>query len=207
MDEDVKNNKKNLADDISYDTGSDTTASDPTLDSTGADDSVVAEESAAETVKKLRGQLKAALEEKQTYLTGWQRDKADFVNARKRDAEAQKEMIKFSNEALIAELIPVLDSFNMAFANKDAWEKVDKNWRTGVEYIASQLKRALEDNGLKEIDPTGQKFDPLRDEATDFEPVSDAKLDGMVTTVIAKGYSYNGRVLKAPKVKVGEVKK
>ena len=201
MDEDIKDNKKNPA----------TDEGDPTLDSTtdvaDLDDSIVAEESAAETVKKLRGQLKAALEEKQTYLTGWQRDKADFVNARKRDAEAQKEMIKFSNEALITELIPVLDSFNMAFANKDAWEKVDKNWRTGVEYIASQLKRALEDNGLKEIDPTGQKFDPLRDEATDFEPVTDAKLDGMVTTVIAKGYSYHGRVLKAPKVKVGEMKK
>jgi len=181
MDEDIKDNKKNPA----------TDEGDPTLDSTtdvaDLDDSIVAEESAAETVKKLRGQLKAALEEKQTYLTGWQRDKADFVNARKRDAEAQKEMIKFSNEALITELIPVLDSFNMAFANKDAWEKVDKNWRTGVEYIASQLQRALEDNGLKEIDPTGQKFDPLR--------------------VIAKGYSYHGRVLKAPKVKVGEVKK
>ena len=201
MDEDIKDNKKNPA----------TDEGDPTLDSTtdvaDLDDSIVAEESAAETVKKLRGQLKAALEEKQTYLTGWQRDKADFVNARKRDAEAQKEMIKFSNEALITELIPVLDSFNMAFANKDAWEKVDKNWRTGVEYIASQLQRALEDNGLKEIDPTGQKFDPIRDEATNFEPVTDAKLDGMVTTVIAKGYSYHGRVLKAPKVKVGEVKK
>jgi molecular chaperone GrpE len=195
MDEDVKNNKKN-PDEISYDT-----------DTATLDDSVVTEEFAAEMVKKLRGQLKTALEEKQTYLTGWQRDKADFVNARKRDAEAQKELITFSNEALISELIPVLDSFNMAFGNKEAWEKVDKNWRTGVEYIASQLKKALEDNGLKEIDPLGQKFDPMRDEATEFEPVIDPKLDQTVTSVITKGYSYNGRVLKAPKVKVGEIKK
>jgi molecular chaperone GrpE len=171
------------------------------------DDSVVAEEAAAETIKKLREKLKKALAEKQEYLTGWQKDKAEFLNARKRDEAANREMIKFSNESLIAELIPVLDSFNMAFSNKEAWEKVDKNWRTGVEYISNQLKKILDENGLKEIDPTGLKFDPMRDEAAEYEPVTDESKDHTVTTVITKGYSYHGRVIKAPKVKVGEFKK
>ncbi len=173
----------------------------------GLDDSVVSEESSAETIKKLREKLKKALVEKQEYLTGWQKDKAEFVNARKRDAESQKEFMKFANESLMAELTAVLDSFGMAFANKEAWEKVDKNWRTGVEYISNQLKKVLEDNGLKEINPEGQPFDPMRDEAIEYEPVTDAKWDHVVTSVIQKGYSYNGRTLKAPKVKVGEFKK
>ena len=163
------------------------------------DDSVVSEESAQETIKNIREKLKKALAEKQEYLNNWQRDKADFINARKRDEESQKEFIKYSNEGLIAELVPVLDSFNMAMGNKEVWEKADKNWRTGVEYIANQLKKTLEGYGLKEIDPVGQKFDPMRDEA-----IEDGKQSDIVTTVVQKGYELNGKVLKAPRVKVGE---
>lgn len=165
------------------------------------DDSVVSEESAQETIKKLREKLKKALAEKQEYLTGWQKDKADFVNARKRDAESQKEFIKYTNESLISELFPVLDSFNMAMGNKEVWEKADKNWRMGVEHIANQLKKVLEDHGLKEVDPIGQKFDPMRDEA-----IEDGKESDIVTTVVQKGYALNGKIVKAPKVKVGQKK-
>jgi molecular chaperone GrpE len=186
-----------VTDDISYETGVDG----------DVDDSVVAEESLQETVKKLRTKLAKAVAEKQEYLTGWQKDKAEFLNARKRDKESSDMIVKYASENLINELVPVLDSFNMAMGNKDAWEKVEKNWRTGVEYIFSQLKKTLEDNGLKEIDPIGQKFDPARDEAISFDPVDDEKKDHTITTVIQKGYSLNGKVLKAPKVKVGEFKK
>lgn len=159
------------------------------------------EGSPEETIKKLREKLKAALEEKQEYLTGWQKAKAEFINARKRDEEDKKDFVRFANENLLAELFPVLDSFNMAMGNKETWEKVDKNWRMGVEYIANQLKKILEEHGLKEIDPIGQKFDPLRDEA-----IEDGKESDIITTVISKGYSLNGKVVKAPKVKVGEKK-
>jgi molecular chaperone GrpE len=158
-------------------------------------------------LKKLREKLKKAVEEKQSYLDGWQKERAEFVNARKRDEREKQEFVKFSNESLINDLLPVLDSFTMAFANKEAWEKVDKNWRIGVEYIANQLKKALEDNGVKEIDPIGQKFDPTRDEALEFEVTDDESKNGLVTATIHKGYSYNGRILKAPKVKVAEIKK
>jgi len=179
-----------------------TIESDDTLD-----DSVIAEEHAGDTIKKLRAQLKEALREKQEYLAGWQKDKAEFINIRKRDAEEQKSFMQFANERLITELIPVLDSFNMAMGNKDAWEKADKNWRVGVEYIANQLKKALEDFGLKEVDPTGKPFDPMRDEAIEHEPVTEKDKDNMVTTVIQKGYELNGKIIKAPKVKVGEYTK
>jgi len=165
------------------------------------DDSVVSEESAQETIKKLREKLKKALAEKQEYLTGWQKDKAEFINARKRDEQAQKEFIKYANEGLVSELFPVLDSFSMAMGNKEVWEKVDRNWRMGIEHIANQLKKVLEDHGLKEIDPIGQKFDPMRDEA-----IEDGKESDIITTVVQKGYSLNGKIVKAPKVKVGEKK-
>lgn len=171
------------------------------------DDSVVAEENAAETIKKLREKLKKLEAEKQEYLTGWQRAKADLINARKRDEEDRKEFLKHANEGLIADMIPVLDSFDMAMGNKEAWEKADKNWRVGVEYIYSQLIKALSENGLKEVNPINEKFDHSKHEAASYETVTDEKLDHAIVGVIQKGYSLNGKMLKVPKVKVGEFKK
>lgn len=171
------------------------------------DDSVVAEEHLAETVKKLRDKLKASEAEKAEYLTGWQRAKADLINARKRDEEDRKEFAKYAGERLIDGLIPVLESFDMAMANKEAWEKVDKNWRTGVEYIYSQLKKVLADEGLEEINPINEKFDHFKHEATSYEAVTDEKLDHVVMQVIQKGYVLNGKILRPAKVKVGEFKR
>ena len=171
------------------------------------DDSVVAEENALEAVKKLRESLKLCQSEKQEYLTGWQRAKADMINARKRDEVDRASFAKFANENLIAELIPVMESFDMAMANKEVWEKVDKNWRLGVESIRSQFHKALKDNGVVEIDPINEKYDHALHEAVSYESVADQKLDQTIIQVIQKGYSLNGKVLKAPRVKVGEWKK
>jgi molecular chaperone GrpE len=175
--------------------------SDDTLD-----DSVVAEESAAETIKNLREKLKKATEEKQEYLTGWQRAKADHVNAKKRDEADKAEFVKFANERLIDGIIPVLDSFELAMGNKEAWEKADKNWRIGVESIASQLKKALSDAGLEEVNPIGQKFDPMRDEAAEYVPVDSEDKNHMIISVMQKGYNLNGRPMRPAKVRVGEFK-
>lgn len=159
-----------------------------------------------DVVKDLREKLKKALAEKQEYLDGWQRAKADFVNARKREEEARKDLVKYANESLILELGPVLDSFAMAFANKEAWEKVDKNWRMGVEYIYSQLKGVLESNGFGEFDPMGEQFDPARHHAIESVPVDDQAQDHKVAAVIQKGYMLNGKIIRPASVKIGEFK-
>ena len=176
-------------------------------DSDILDDSVVAEENAADTIKKLRERLKQSEIERHEYLTGWQRAKADLINARKRDEVDHNEFIKFANERLIDGLIPVLESFDLAMNNKEAWNKVDKNWRVGVEYIHSQLKKALADAGLEEIDPLGEKFDHNRDEAAEYVPVDRESEHHKILAVVQKGYKLNGRSMRPPKVKVGEYKK
>ena len=176
-------------------------------DSDTLDDSVVAEDNAVEAVKKLKEKLKISEKERMEYLTGWQRAKADLVNARKRDEADRQEFMKFANERLIDGLLPVLESFDMAMGNKDAWEKVDKNWRVGVEYIYTQLKKVLADSGLVEINPLGEKFDINRDEATEYVPVTDESDDHKIVAVLQKGYILNGRPMRPPKVKVGEWKK
>jgi molecular chaperone GrpE len=160
----------------------------------------------AAKIKQLREKLKKSEAERMEYLSGWQRAKADLINARKRDEEDKKEFAKYANEDLIGEILTVLDSFDMAFANQEAWEKVDKNWRMGVEYIYSQLLSALERFNLKSIDPAGQKFDPNHHVSIENVPVTDKAQDGMIIRVVQKGYKLNGKVIRAPKVEVGEFK-
>ncbi len=170
------------------------------------DDSVVAEESAQATIKKLRDKIKTLEKEKEEYLTGWQRAKADNVNSRRLADEERKNTIQFANRGLIEDLLPVLASFDLAFSNKEAWEKVDKNWRAGVEYIYSQLKTALENNGLEEIDSLGAVYNPIEHEAVETVLTQDKAQDGKLVQVLSKGFKLNGKTISVPKVKVAEYK-
>ncbi len=163
------------------------------------------EKGALAKIKDLREKLKKSDAQKIEYLTGWQRDKAEFVNARKRDQERQRELVKYANEELILDLLPVLDSFEMAKANKEAWEKVDKNWRVGIEYIQSQILAILQKNGLTELNPIGTDYSPLEQEAIEMVPVENKDQDGKVVAVINKGYKLGDRVIRPPKVKVGAI--
>ena len=158
-----------------------------------------------EKIKKLKEKLKQSEKERLEYLDGWQRAKADFVNYKKRDTEGREEFMKFAKEGLISDLLPVLDSFGMAFANKEAWAKVDPSWRVGVEYIHTQLLQVLSDSGLVEVNPKDALFDSKEHTAIGVVPTTDAVLAHKIAEVIQKGYSLNGKLVKSPIVKVYEV--
>ena len=170
------------------------------------DETLDASEAPETALKKLREKLKTCVEEKQGYLDSLQRLKAETINARKRDEEAKKQFLQFANENLITELIPVLDSFETAFGNKVAWEKVDLNWRMGVQYIYSQMLKILEQHNIKVLDPLGGIYNPNLHEAVEMVDTKNKDEDGKIITVINKGYSLGERVIRPPKVKVGEFK-
>ena len=140
-------------------------------------------------IKKLRDRIKKLEAEKQEYLNGWQRAQADFVNFKKQNEQDRLQMIKFASKSLLEEILPVLESFDMAMANKEAWEKVEKNWRSGVEYIAKQLHTVLTGNGITEINPLGEAFDLTKHEAVSFKSVNKKEDDHKVLTVLKKGYT------------------
>ncbi|MFO0718916.1 MAG: nucleotide exchange factor GrpE [Candidatus Paceibacterota bacterium] len=167
-------------------------------------DAEFAEKDPKQSLDKLRKKLKETEAEKQEYLDGWQRAKADFINSRKRDADLQADIIKFANENLISDIIPVLDSFDMAMQNKEAWEKAPKDWRVGVEYIYNQLLGVLTQNGLKQFNPIGQNFDPKLHEAVDTIETNDSGEDGKILEVLQKGYSLNEKQIRSAKVKTGK---
>jgi molecular chaperone GrpE (heat shock protein) len=84
------------------------------------------------SVEKIKKQLKSCEAEKKEYLEGWQKARADLVNLRKQDEEEKKNLRKYASEAVVTDLISTLDSFDMAFGNKESWEAVSKEWRIGV---------------------------------------------------------------------------
>ena len=158
-------------------------------------------------VKKLKEKIKILEKEKQEYMDGWQRERADFINYKKRVENEKIEVVKYANEGLLEEITQVLDSFEMAFSNKEAWEKVDKNWRIGVEYIHTQLVKILDENNFRAMNPLGEKFDPKFHIAVEHIVTDDEKKDGMITEVKKKGYILGDRVMKAAQVVVAEYKK
>jgi molecular chaperone GrpE len=164
------------------------------------------EVSQGDTIKKLRVKLKEVEAKAQEYLTGWQKERAESINIKKRAEEEKREFAKFAKEDIATEIIPVLDSFESAFKNKEAWEKVDKNWRVGVEYIHSQLVNVLANHGVSVVNPIGEKFDSQRDEAIEMVPVDDPAEDHKIIEVLSVGYKLQDKIIRAPKVKVAEYK-
>jgi len=171
-------------------------------------DDVVFEEdgSSVAKMKKLKKKLDACTTERQEYLNGWQRAKADLVNFRKDQATLLKGLSDQAQGELITELLPALDSFTMAFGNEEAWNSVDQNWRVGVEYIHSQLVDILKRNGLVELDPIGESFDPKYHDSYEMVETKNKKEDGTIVEVVQKGYLHKGKVIRAARVKVAHYK-
>lgn len=165
-----------------------------------------AEMATPQVVKTLREKLKKAVEEKQEYLTNWQKDKAEFVNARRRDEESKQEFLKFANQGVIEELLPVVDSFDMAMANKEAWESVSKEWRVGMEGVFTQLLAVLQKHGATAFGAVGDVFDPNLHHSIGLTETTEP-LDGTISEVMQKGYTVSGKVIRPALVKVFEQKK
>lgn len=157
-----------------------------------------------QTIKKLRERLHTCEKEKREYLEGWQRAKADFVNARKEDAKQKEIFVKFAQERLIEELLSVVDSFEMATSNKEAWEKSPENWRKGIEHIHSQLTSVLERNGLKRVHPLGEKFDPSAHESVEVVPAEKEEHHDTIVAVLQNGYTLHGKILRPARVRIAE---
>ncbi len=163
--------------------------------------------SAGNKVKKLQEQIKELQKEKQEYLDGWQRARADYANLQKSTDEDRKRMRTVIEENFISELLPTVDSFLMAMSNKEAWDKVEPAWRTGVEYIYGQLMSTLESHDLKIFGEVGDKFDPLKHEGVSEEVTDDKSKDHTLAKVQQKGFILGDFILRPARVTVYTLEK
>jgi molecular chaperone GrpE len=164
------------------------------------------EEDLKKTLKKFRADLKQCKAEKEEYLTGWQKERADFINYKKQEDERRIMISEALRERILSRFLTVLDSFNLAFANKESWEKVDESWRKGVEYIYTQLNTIFEEYGVKEIGTEGENFDPNIHQSIDMVETDKKEQNHTIAKVIQKGYKLGERVIRAARVNVYEFK-
>ncbi|HBB49386.1 TPA: nucleotide exchange factor GrpE [Candidatus Nomurabacteria bacterium] len=172
------------------------------------------EEDLKKTLKKFRADLKQCKAEKEEYLTGWQKERADFINYKKQEDDRKAIFSEAIRERILTRFLSIIDSFNMAFANKEAWEKVDANWRKGIEHIYSQTNGIFEEYDVKPIGEVGEAFDPNIHQSIDIVQTDKKELEHKVATVIQKGYILGsdprqggtGRVIRPARVNVFEYK-
>lgn len=162
---------------------------------------------ASDKIKKLQEKIKSLEKEKTEYLDGWQRARADYANAQKNFEEEKKSLKNLFKENFVEELIPVVDSFLLAFSNKEAWEKIDTNWRKGVEYIYQQLLSVLADNSVTLFGEVGETFDHFKHEAVEDIKTDDESLDHTIAKVLQKGFMYDQKITRAARVSVYKFEK
>jgi molecular chaperone GrpE len=137
-------------------------------------------------LKKLREKLKKAIEEKQEYLNGWQRARADFANFKREEAGLQADKEARITSDLIEALIPALDTLELmtkhdASANNKMLEK--------------QFLDSLAKIGVQKFGKAGEQFDPHRHEA-----LAQNGDEHIVESVERSGYSIGDKIIRAAQV-------
>ncbi len=156
-------------------------------------------------IAKVKEKLKAALRDKDEYLAGWQRCRADFVNAKRMAEMERSSIVDSASESFVRDLLPVLDSFDMAFASDSSSDASSgTGWREGFTGIYSKLLEILNKRGLKQIGQAGEKFDINLHEPVATLPTNKEEMDDIVMNVLQKGYSINGRLVRPAKVTIGQ---
>lgn len=144
--------------------------------------------------------LQKNLEEKQKQIEELtdilKRLQAEFENYKKWGTKEKAEFVRYANADLIAKLLPVLDSFEIALKNTNDKEKFIE----GIKIIYAQLYSVLEAEGLKPIKVAGEKFDPYRHEVLMKQESN--KPEETILEEFQKGYMLNDRVIRHSKVKI-----
>jgi len=143
--------------------------------------------------------LKKVKQERDEYLEGWKRAKADFLNYKKEEGERVGRLTAGVKEEVLKSLLPMIESMERAEAAISKTKK-DKALTQGFVQTFAQLKSFLEEQGFEEIDEKGQ-FNPEVHEAV-LEGTKEGKKSGEIIEVLEKGYILNGKVIRPAKVKV-----
>jgi len=144
--------------------------------------------------------LKARADERDSFYDKYVRSHAEFENIRKRLEKEKLDFVKFANEGLISEFLPIID--NLEISEKHIKEAKDfKAVQEGVDMIQAQIQVFLKDIGLERVKTVGEKFDPNVHEAIETVEAKD-KGDGIIVEEMKPGYRLNGRLLRPAVVKI-----
>jgi len=145
--------------------------------------------------------------EKEEYLKGWQKERADFINYKKAEKERFKEVVRFSNERIIKSLIATLDGFDLAiksFLKQGKGKKENEHYLKGIYLIKSQLEDILEKEGIEKIKvKLGDLLNPAIHEVVAVTESEKSPPDAIIE-ILEKGYILNGKVIRPCRVIVAK---
>ena len=152
-------------------------------------------------IERLTGERDAAAREKDEYLAALQRERAEFVNFKRRTAEERQAMLGLAAEGLISKVLALADDFDRAIEARPATIAEDP-WVEGIAAIDRKLRQLLESEGVSAIDAVpGTPFDPREHEAVASVPGTDHP-DGSIVGELRRGYRLRDRVLRPALVAV-----
>jgi len=158
---------------------------------------------AIKVIAELQAQLREAREKEKQANDQSLRLQADFINFRKRKEKELADHVRFANEDVFKQLIPILDNFERTLV---AIEKTDNlsSIKEGIVTVNKSMKRQLSKAGLEGFDAKNKEFDSSLHEAVTAVPVEDEKMKGKVIDQLEKGYKLKDKVIRYAKVVVGE---
>ena len=152
-------------------------------------------------IERLTAERDAASGEKDEFLAALQRERAEFVNFRRRTAEERQAMLGLAAEGLISKVLALADDFDRAIEARPP-TIADDPWVEGIAAIDRKLRQLLESEGVSAIDATpGTPFDPREHEAVANVPGTDHP-DGSIVGELRRGYRLRDRVLRPALVAV-----
>jgi len=127
---------------------------------------------------------------------------AEFENYKKRTSKERMDLFKTAGQEVIVSLLPVLDDFERAL--KELAKSEDKEMFKGVELINGKLRETLKSKGMEEVGvKQGDTFDAEIHDAITQIPAPNKKLKGKIIDVVERGYKLGDRIIRHPKVVVG----
>lgn len=145
-------------------------------------------------------ELDAVQAQAKQYMDGWQRERAEFANFKRRTERERADTYQNASADVIKALLPVIDDLERALANVPA-DLTGNSWVSGVEMINKKLERVLENFNVTAVDPVGKAFDPVLHEAISMDE-SDTVESGHVIETLQRGYLVGDRVLRPALVRI-----
>ena len=130
--------------------------------------------------------------------------RADFENTKKRLQREKEDAIKFANERLLIEILPIVDNLDRAMASLSEGHDPEKV-KQGLKLAQEELHQVLESYGVKVVQTLGASFDPELHEAVATVESAGTK-EGTIVDEIQRGYMLNGRLIRPSRVRIAQNK-
>ena len=145
----------------------------------------------------LKAELEKAKAETLSTKDSWLRTAADFENFKKRNQETRINAYKEGKFDIVKKILVVGDTLDRALLMD-----LDEKTKEGLKMVARQFKESLESEGIVEINPVGEIFDPNTQEAVMQAPKEEGEIEGTVKQVFLKGYKQGDKVIRYAQVVV-----